>query len=257
MAAVFAAGFLIVLALVPAILIMASKENAEPPVIVIRVDDIQDYAFREAQLFILDESINNQVPLSLAVIAGAFGEDTEIVQKTKLAVSLGSDVSVHGWKHEDLAELSMEEQSALLFQSKRRIREVLDFDTGVLVPPMYSINEDTIAAMHREGYNVFSTHTDVSGKDTDSKIMSLPGTVELSRYSNQSWEMKSPDSVREEVMESISRHGFAVIVTHPQEFISNGRLDPANMETYRDLLKMLKETCTFSTLQELSEKRAA
>ena len=250
---IFIAGLLILLGLIPVAIIKTSIENREPPSLVIRVDDIQDFAFREAQLFLLNESVINHVPLSLAVIAGMFGEDREVVQTVKLAVSLGSDVAVHGWKHEDLAKLSFREQVALLFQSRSRINEILDFDTRVLVPPMFSFSEDTMAAMHEEGYNIISTFADLSEPVSISKVISLPATVELSDYSNGTWEMKSSDSVKAEVSRSIQKYGFAVIVTHPQEFLTDGELNQVNVELYRALLRTLKEDYSFKTLEALGE----
>ena len=88
---------LLLLGLASAGIARTAFEDREPPTLVIRVDDIQDFAFSEAQLFLLNESVMNHVPLSLAVITGMFGEDKEVVQTVKLAVSLGSVVAVHGW----------------------------------------------------------------------------------------------------------------------------------------------------------------
>ena len=249
---IFIAGLLIMLGLISGG-ILTSVENSEPTTIVIRVDDIQDFAFREAQLFLLNESVINHIPLSLAVITGMFGEDREVVQTVKLAVSLGSDVAVHGWKHEDLAKLSFGEQVALLSQSGSRIKEILDFDTRVLVPPMFSFSEDTVAAMQQEGYNIISTFADLSEPGSMSKVISLPATVELSDYSNSTWKMKSFDSVKAEVSRSIQKYGFAVIVTHPQEFTADGKLNQVNMELYRALLRTLKENYSFKTLERLGE----
>ena len=250
---IFIAFLLILLGITPVAIIKTSIENSEPTTIVIRVDDIQDFAFREAQLFLLNESVINHIPLSLAVITGMFGEDREVVQTVKLAVSLGSDVAVHGWKHEDLAKLSFGEQVALLSQSGSRIKEILDFDTRVLVPPMFSFNEDTVAAMQQEGYNIISTFADLSEPGSMSKVISLPATVELSDYSNGTWKMKSFDSVKAEVSRSIQKYGFAVIVTHPQEFTADGKMNQLNMELYRALLMTLKENYSFKTLERLGE----
>lgn len=85
-------------------------KSTELPLLVVRVDDIQDFAFKEAQLFLLNYSVKNKLPLSLAVLAGSFGSDTEIVEAVKSAVGFGSEVTVHGWQHENLAELSLIEQ---------------------------------------------------------------------------------------------------------------------------------------------------
>lgn len=231
----------------------SSNTNTEPPLVVIRIDDIQDFAFREAQLFLLNESMIHQTSLSLAVITGMFGEDTEIVQKVSLAANLGSEVAVHGWEHEDLTNLSFKEQTALLFQAKNRLKGVLDYDVSVLVPPMFSFNENTTSAMQVEGYNIISTLSDYMEPDLTSEILSLPGTVELADFSNGSWKLKSIGTLEIEISKSIQKYGFAVIVTHPQEFITDKMLNPVNTEIFTALLETLKENYTVTTLERLGE----
>ena len=246
-------GLSILLIIIAIITLKTPIGNREPPTLVIRVDDIQDFAFREAQLFLLNESIVNQIPLSLALIAGMFGEDRETVQAVKLAVSSGSEVAVHGWKHEDLAKLSFGEQVALLSRSRSQIEEILDYDVEVLVPPMFSFDENTLAAMSEEGYTIVSTLTDYAEPGLLSKVLSLPATIELSDFSAGTWSMKSLDSVKAEISRSIKKYGFAVIVTHPQEFLNDGELNQVNTELYRALLTTLKEDYSFETLERLGE----
>lgn len=252
--AIFLTGLAILLGFIPVTILKAPIKNNEPPLLVMRVDDIQDYTFREAQIFLLNESIINRVPLSLAIIPGVFGEDREIVEMVKLAVSLGSEVTAHGWIHEDLATFSVEEQAALLLQARTRIEDILGYDTRVLVPPMFSFNNDTISAMQEAGYNIISSHVDISEPGLLSKVISLPGTVDLSDYShNGTWNMKSVDSVKAEISSNVQKYGFAVIVTHPQEFLNDGELNQVNTELYRALLNTLKEEYLFETLERLGE----
>lgn len=249
------AVIVIVLVFIP-VSIKAANENSELPVVIIRVDDIQDFAFREAQLFLISESIINQVPLSLAVIAGMFGRDNDIVTSVKQAVSQGTEVTVHGWEHEDFTRFSLEEQSAILSVSRSRIKNVLGYHADVLVPPMFSFNEDTLTAMHDEDYTSISTFVDVQSPGLVGDALSIPATVELSDFSEGTWKMKSPDATLIEISESVRRYGYAAIVTHPQEFISEGKLDPANAESFRFLLKVLKENYSLKTFKELGETRS-
>jgi peptidoglycan/xylan/chitin deacetylase (PgdA/CDA1 family) len=242
--------FLLLMLITPAVF-LTSCEDSEPPVLVIRVDDIQDYGFREAQLFLLDESITNQVPLSLAVIAGMFGEDREIVQKVGLAVNSGSEVTVHGWEHEDLANLSVQEQADVLYQSKSSLKEILGIDVNILVPPMFNCNANTIAAMHLEGYSIISTIADYNEPGLMSGVINLPATIELSDYSNGIWTMKKLDAVKTEITKSVQKYGFAVIVTHPQEFMVDGELDRDNTEFFRTLITNLAVDYSFETLETL------
>lgn len=252
--AICAVVLLMVLILILIVMLKPSGGNSESAKIVIRIDDVQDFAFREAQSFLLDESIKTGVPFSLAVIAGMFGEDEEIIQKVELAIMSGSEVTVHGWKHEDLTKFSFMEQRLLLSQSRSRIKETLDYDARVLVPPMFSFNQDTISATYEEGYHVISALVDFSKPGPISNVINIPATVELSDLSNGIWTMKNLDSVYAEISRSIQEYGFAVIVTHPQEFITDGTLNEVNTELYRILLKTLTEDYSFQTLEKLSEE---
>ncbi len=238
-------------AVLMAVLVPLKEQNTLPPV-VLRVDDIQDYAFREGQRFLLEESAGNGVPLSLAVIACRFGEDNEIVSAVRSAVASGSEVTAHGWIHEDLTAVSLQEQVSLLSRAKTGLRELFGCDSAVLVPPMFKFNEDTLSAMRETGFNVISSSTQLAEPGFFSGVLSIPGTVNLSDYSqNSTWNMKTIDAVKEEVSASVSKYGFAVIVTHPQEFLDGVELDPACAELYRSLLKALKTDYSFTTLEAL------
>lgn len=226
--------------------------NPQDRLIVLRVDDIQDFAFREAQLFLLNYSVENNLAPSLAIIAGMFGEDAEILEAVRLAVASGSEVGVHGWKHENLANLSLREQIDILFQAKSRIKDLLDVDTRLLIPPMFSFDNDTISAMHEESYNIISTCADLHEPSFVSEVKNIPATVESSILSNDVWKMKSIDSLTAEVEKSFELCGYAVILTHPQEFMSNGIINQATTESYISLLKNLSKTCQFTTFENLN-----
>ena len=221
--------------------------------VIIRVDDIQDFAFRDAQLFLLKQSAETNVPLSLAIIAGMFGEDTEILEAVQKAVASGSEVGIHGWKHENLANLSMTEQINILFQSKIRIKDLLGVDTQLLIPPMFSFNSDTISAMNHKSYRIISTCTDYHKPSVISGITNIPATVELSTLVNGVWQMKGVDDINTEVEKSIKTYGYAAIVTHPQEFISNGQINQTASESYSNLLAKLGEKCKFTTFENLNQ----
>jgi peptidoglycan/xylan/chitin deacetylase (PgdA/CDA1 family) len=219
--------------------------------VVIRVDDIQDFAFRDAQLFLLKQSAETNVPLSLAIIAGMFGEDTEILEAVQLAVASGCEVGAHGWKHENLTNLSMTEQMNVLFQAKMRIKDLLGIDTQLLIPPMFSFNADTISAMHYESYSILSTCTDFHEPSVISGITNVPATVELSTLVNDVWQMKNVAVINAEVEKSVELYGYAAIVTHPQEFVSNGQINQAASESYINLLTELGEAYKFTTFENL------
>jgi len=249
---VLVAALLVFICIVTLVILETSIKHRNPASIVIRIDDIQDFAFKKAQLFLLNSSIHNHVPLSLAVITSMFGADVEILQAVKLAVNSGCAVAAHGWEHEDLVELTFTEQLRLLFQAKNQIRETLGVVTKTLVPPMFSFNGATLNAMREEDYDIISSSEDLLEPGLISGVRSLPATVEFSDFSNESWTVKSIESIKAEITMSVQRYGFAVILTHPQEFITGGELNSATVELYETLLENLNGTYSFKTLEELN-----
>jgi len=225
--------------------------SEQQPVLVIRLDDIQDYAFREAQLFLLNESIVNDIPLSLAVITGIFGDDGEVVDKVRRAVGSGSEVAVHGWKHEDFSKLTYHQQVELLRMSRNRINELFDIEVRVFVPPMFHFNEETIMAMADESYDIISTLTDFDQPGYILNVKSLPATVELSLLSNGIWTMKKFASIKTEISKSVGKYGYAILVTHPQEFIEDGKLNEMNVKQFQDMVRKLGNRYSLKTLNEL------
>ena len=222
------------------------------PFVVIRVDDIQDYAFRDAQLFLLNYSIVNKVPFSLAVIPKVFGEDQELVKTTKLAAKYGCEVTVHGWEHEDLIQFDQDEQMLRLLEAKQRLEETLNINCNILVPPMFSYNYDTIRAMEETGYKIISGITDFHELGWPSeRIQSLPATIELSVYDNETWQIKNMSEILKEVESSIDAYDYAMIVTHPQEFMKNGSLNQKIANEFEQILNRLLETYQLGTIEDL------
>ena len=218
-------GFLTTIVIISVIFVgwQPLSKQTRLPSIVIRIDDIQDFAFRDAQLYILNHSIENDIPLSLSVIPGFFGSDEEIVNAVSLAVKKGSEVTVHGFKHEDLTKFSLEEQKHLLQLAKERLMKILGFNASILMPPMLSYNNDTLTAMQLTGFDIISSFVD-QGKPcrTTEGIEIIPATVSMSDYSNGTWNLKSLEEILKEVTSSIEIYGYAIILTHPQEFMKDG-----------------------------------
>ena len=231
-----------------------SEKTANPALVVIRIDDIQDYAFKDAQLYLLEHSRHNNLALSLAVIPAYFGEDHELVEAVKQTIISGSEVVAHGWEHENLSQYTFNEQKLRLLKAKQFLEESLDAKTNVLVPPMFSYNNDTIKAMEETDYTIISGLSEFHEKGWISeRIQSIPATIELSNFSNNTWHMKSSSTIISELQASIDEHGYAIIVTHPQEFINDNKLNLEAAVKYEQILQEIADDFSFNTIEGLSK----
>lgn len=244
-------SILILIVLLTTFFIAGLSQHQSSRQIILRVDDIQDFAFKDGQLYLLKYAIDNKIPLSLAIIAGMFGEDSEILDITKKSLTAGSEACVHGWNHENFETLTLPEQLTILFKSKNQINEKLNVIPKVLIPPGFRFNSDTIYAMNEQSYLILSTCADFDKPDFEIQIKKIPATVELSVVSNGVWNMKNVDVLISEVENSFEAYGYAVIVTHPQEFISNSTLNQVTVDKFENLIKKLNENCYFTTFENI------
>lgn len=233
--------------------VLVKSEN--PALVIIRIDDIQDYAFKEAQEFLLQFGQENNIPLSLAVIPNYFGNDQEIVQKVKESIKFGSEIAAHGLNHENLSQYSFSGQKTLLLEAKNKLTEILDYTPKLLIPPMFSYNNNTLKAMKETGYGIVSGLTEFNqyGWITD-KIRSIPATIELSKYTENNWQMKTTTQILNELNESITDFGYAVIVTHPQEFYNRETFEETKAETFIKMLDTISEIYSFCVYENLEPK---
>jgi peptidoglycan/xylan/chitin deacetylase (PgdA/CDA1 family) len=226
------------------------------PIVVLRVDDIQDTLFRGVQLYLMEFCLDEDVPMTLGVIPDLFGEDDGLVELVTQAIKEGSEISAHGWSHRDFTELDLEEQEERLKKSKRKIMEVLDVNVSIFTPPYYTFNLDTLKAMENTGYRILSSHVELSQPGISSeKITSIPATVELSTLEGGEWKQKSPEKLALEIMKSVKSHGFAVIITHPQEYLTRDSFEEGKLDSFKEMILTLKETYTFHTIKYLYEEQ--
>ena len=107
--------------------------------------------------------------------------------------------------------------------------------------------------MEETEYTIISGLTEFHEKGCVSeKIQSIPATIELSDYSNNAWQMKSKSIIISELQASVKEHGYAIIVTHPQEFINANKLNPEAVMKYEQIVQEIAEDYSFNTIECLS-----
>lgn len=232
--------------------IYQNQTTPERPYVVLRVDDIQDYTFRKGQLAIIEYSLAWDIPLTLGIIPNRFGEDADLVDAVSAAIEEGCEIAAHGWRHVDFTEYNLTEQARMLQLSRDKLREVLNVNVTIMLPPYYQFNSDTLLAMKQTGYNVISTSTEIGEVGPLSEgIVNIPATVELSVLINDTWHLKDLETIVLEIMQSVKRYGFAIIIVHPQELLDGDQLDQSKFDIFKKLISLLDETYTFKTINEL------
>jgi predicted deacetylase len=225
-----------------------ARDSSSRPPIVIRIDDMGNFAV-DAQIEILEFHLANEIPVSLGIIPSFLGSDEGLIDLLGRAAQRGLEICAHGWEHENFTELGLAEQIVRMNQSRILLREMFDLDVDVFIPPYYECNSDTISAMKETGFSIISA--DKSRAGLGEEIFNYPATVSFSQFSGEMWVPRSPEFLILKLMENVERYGYAVIITHPQEFLRDGEVDPLLLSGYRDFIQMLEKTYYLTTFSEL------
>ena len=224
-----------------------------PPKVVIRIDDIQDYTFEDAQRFLLRYNLDKNIPTSLAVIPSETGLDEKLLTLINDSLKIGAEVTAHGWSHEDLSNLTLTDQENALTKARIALKQIFGVNTTILVPPKFLYNNDTLKAMVNAGYDILSTNIDLQAPEKRKDgITTIPSTVEFSDYKNDTWVPKAAEDLMEEVNLSAVKYGYVVIVIHAQELVKGeDQLNPEVIHIYDSFITEISSKYSFTTLSKL------
>ena len=222
--------------------------------VVFRMDDIQDYWIRSAQLAIMNQSLAKNQSLTLGIIMNALGNDSEIVNKIKQGNNSSGpfELAVHGWNHTNYINLTEDEQRISLEDAHNKMINLFGNASEIFIPPYDAFNNDTLNAMRQVDMKIIdgnrssidqlqlksnsssNTTTNESALSQSSPLESktifyIPSTISFKDYYGGKYLRNSDQSILNNVTQSISANGYAVVVIHPQDFVQiapNGSLTP-------------------------------
>ena len=216
-----------------------------------RFDDVQDYWLNDVQIQLMNTFVENETPLTVGIIADAFGNDLKMLdfvrgQKNKESFEIAS----HGVGNVPFTEFSKEEQDDKLKQSVQSIEDSLDVTPKTFIPPQNRFNEDTKQVLVDNGF----THISSSLLHGDSppfplkgeKLYRFPETSTTGTFDpkNNVFVGISHEETLSHTLDGLEKYGFAVIVSHPQEFstIVNGTYtNQANSLQIDELKKLIEK----------------
>jgi peptidoglycan/xylan/chitin deacetylase (PgdA/CDA1 family) len=203
--------------------------------VIFRFDDIQDSYFTPVQVAVMDEFIDQNAKVSLAVITNFVGKDPEIVDKVAQGISSNLfELANHGWNHVDYRTLNLAEQKSTLKMADDKLKSIWSRSSKIFVTPYNHYNADTLQAMKELGLKIISADKDTesevvpedqlfrafSGSDIKDTygIYHLPNTIGYRSYVEGTLQKISVDDIIRKVNSRIETYGFAVIMLHPPDF---------------------------------------
>ncbi|MGI0026838.1 MAG: polysaccharide deacetylase family protein, partial [Nitrosopumilaceae archaeon] len=194
-----------------------------------RLDDIQDYWLDNVQTKIIDTFQQKNASLTIGIIANYLGHDSKIINDIKQKLETNNtkiEIANHGWNHEDFTQFSREQQSILMKNSNDKINSIFGITPSVFIPPFNTLNSDTMAAFLENNFQYISANTTQDPPSyviKNNLIYHLPGTAKTGDRNYTSWYSENHKQTFVEIMSSLQKYGYAVVVMHPQEYsIRNG-----------------------------------
>jgi peptidoglycan/xylan/chitin deacetylase (PgdA/CDA1 family) len=197
------------------------------------MDDVQDYWLNDVQVGVIHEFEHKNASLTAGIIGNYFGQDEKVVGAISDALKNNMPkfvVANHGWNHEYFDTFSRDEQSALIHNTNQKISDTLGIVPNIFIAPYNVINNDTLISLLDNGMVYLSTNETQDKPPytlSDAAFFRFPATAEVgdSNQKNHVWEDLPSDHTYAEILRSVVKYGFAVILLHPQDY-ANKRPGP-------------------------------
>jgi len=192
-----------------------------------RLDDVQDYYLRGAQLDIMELFQQKKADLTVGIIGSAFGEDPLLLDFLNRGVSNKYptlEIANHSYTNAPLTSLDKNDQRLLLEKTNQVIYDKLNVAPKVLIPPLNLFNDETLELLPELGITHITGHIEENhsppylGEDLD--IFYFPANTHSGKLQLDgiTWVQKERSALLNEIRDFIGKYGYAEVMMHQYEF---------------------------------------
>jgi hypothetical protein len=209
------------------------KESSSGKHVILRIDDIQAYAWSDIQQKMINDALSYGYSPVLGVIPLNLRDDAAMYSYLR-SVRCSVEFALHGWDNKEpvpgrgeFSELSEKEASEKLAKGVTEINRLARRDVITFIPPNNEMSPGALKA----------------AENIEIEIISSQG------YGKYDYDAETFDFVIDEFLpaqETMNRCDAAfdesdmcIIMLHPQDYASEGKLDPVKYAEYTALLDML------------------
>lgn len=214
------------------------KPNASENKIILRIDDIQAFSYRDTTIKMIEDAFKNQMKITIGVIPNKLASDVSIVSFIKRD-GCNLEIAQHGWDHQSSLDANGKEifefqnlDEGVAEQKIKDGKNLLEklFNTQIVsfIPPGNSISAGTKNALSKSGFKV------ISGEGENAFDYAA------STYDWAENRLLSPEEVLKECEGDLQDKHMCVIMLHPQDSETNGVIDKSKYSNYMGLLNLIK-----------------
>jgi len=224
-----------------------------------RLDDVQDDYLTKPQIAVMNVFKERNLSLTVGVIGNNIGKDGKLVftyMKERLVNGSNKnpkdaiEIANHSWDHEHFQTLSIDEQSDSIRKTNEKIKNIFGISPTIFIAPYNEFNNETILAVRENNMRYFSADLrdhDPYSAHANATLYHLPETAKTcgctnckNNYINASWYGVPHDKTLRQINQSLSKHGFAVVLMHPDEYsVGHENWNPQN-DTDRNQIRELE-----------------
>lgn len=216
--------------------------------VILRVDDIQAYAWGEtSQKMITDASVRN-IPLTLGVIPIGLKDDTEFVTFLK-SHACKVEFALHGLTHDggeyethpEFGTSTQDEAYNRIVEGREILKEITSDLIVTWIPPLNVHSSGTIDALNELNF----THLSSEGEGIFD--------YDAATFSYVSDSLVSPLKVVDSCLRTFEKSTYCIVMLHPQDFADGLVHSQEKYESYYlELLDAFtREGVTFSRLKDI------
>lgn len=220
------------------------KENK----IILRIDDIQAFAWADIQEQMIIDSIDRGIPLVLGVIPIWIEEDKKIYNYINKN-NCNLEIAQHGWDHSGDVLIGSSEFSGLtrteayerIMRGKPMLEKLAGKEVITFIPPSNSFSQGTGLALRDAGFKIISAE---GGGKYD---------FTASTYNSEKGALNPVEEVLLYCKEGLEKNNLCVIMLHPQDYASKGVLDKEKYGMFLVLLdKLIELDAMFIKMSDLA-----
>jgi peptidoglycan/xylan/chitin deacetylase (PgdA/CDA1 family) len=212
----------------------ASTESCQ--CVAFRLDDIQDYWLDNVQTKIIDTFVQKNASLTIGIIGNHIGQDAKITDDIKSILKTATpelEIANHGWNHEDFTQFNRDTQSVLMKNTNDKISSLFGITPSIFIAPFNTINSNVMVAFLQNNFQVISANTTQDPPPYLIKnvaVYHLPGTAKTGNLNDDDtyWYSENHRQTFAEIMASLQKYGYAMVVMHPQEYSIRQALNYTN-----------------------------
>ena len=204
--------------------------------VVLRIDDIQAFGWEDISERMINDALKEAVPVVLGVIPHDLAWPNPMYQYLK-KINCSVEIAQHGWLHQgEHVEETPEFQNLNESEAEQKILSGKKILSGITNHPL-------IAFIPSE--NVYSTGTALALRKNGFLVLSSQGKRHFdytaATYDFQKHAPVSVPDIVKKCDEHFKKSDVCVVMLHPQDYSTNGKLDADKYRAFGDLIAAFRQ----------------